>query len=128
MANAVHETTTVTIGAGEYTFHVSTSRLAFDGFMLVYMDSETEKEKHQAVLKSFSTGGTPLFSIARGAGETEKAHCIMGNTFSLLSASSVVLMCVCLLFRRPIMFLFGASEASYAYANAYLKIYLLGNQ
>ena len=53
MANAVHETTTVTIGAGEYTFHVSTSRLAFDGFMLVYMDSETEKEKHQAVLKSF---------------------------------------------------------------------------
>ncbi len=74
----------------------------------------------------FSTGGTPLFSIARGAGETEKAHCIMGNTFSLLSASSVVLMCVCLLFRRPIMFLFGASEASYAYADAYLKIYLLG--
>ena len=74
----------------------------------------------------FATGGTPLFSIARGAGEEEKARRIMGNVFSLLSAASLVLMALCLAFRRPIMFLFGASEASYVYADAYLKIYLLG--
>ena len=74
----------------------------------------------------FATGGTPLFSIARGAGEEEKARRIMGNVFSLLTGTSFVLMALCYLFRRPIMFLFGASEASYVYADAYLKIYLLG--
>ncbi len=52
MANAVHETTTVQIGAGEYVFHVSTSRLAFDGFMSVYVEADEEKTSKQAVLKS----------------------------------------------------------------------------
>lgn len=33
---------------------------------------------------------------------------------------------VCYLFRRPVIFLFGASEASYVYADEYLKIYLFG--
>ena len=74
----------------------------------------------------FGMGGTPLFSIARGAGEEERAHRIMGNVFSLLIISSLLLTLLCYLFRRPIMFLFGASEASYVYADAYLKIYLLG--
>ncbi len=74
----------------------------------------------------FSMGGTPLFSIARGAGEEQKARRIMGNVFSLLGICSAVLMTLCFVFRRPIMFLFGASESSYVYADAYLKIYLLG--
>ena len=52
MANAVHETTTVTITAGEYNFHVSTSRLAFEGFMSVYVDADEEKTGKQALLKS----------------------------------------------------------------------------
>lgn len=74
----------------------------------------------------FSMGGTPLFSIARGAGEESRARRIMGNVFSLLAITSLLLTAFCLLFRRPIMFLFGASEASYVYADAYLSIYLLG--
>ncbi|MBQ7886355.1 MAG: MATE family efflux transporter [Clostridia bacterium] len=74
----------------------------------------------------FSMGGTPQFSIARGAGEQEKARRILGNVLSLLALSSLVLMALCFVFRREIMFLFGASEASYVYADAYLKIYLLG--
>ena len=52
MANAVHETTTVTIGAGEYRFHVSTSKVIFDGFMSVYMAADEEKEKQNKLLKS----------------------------------------------------------------------------
>ena len=79
-----------------------------------------------AFTQLFATGGTPLFSIARGAGEEDKARRIMGNIFSLLTAASFALMALCLAFRRPIMFLFGASEASYVYADAYLSIYLLG--
>ena len=52
MANALHETTTVTIGAGEYCFHVSTSRVIFDGFLSVYMEADEEKEKQNKLLKS----------------------------------------------------------------------------
>lgn len=74
----------------------------------------------------FGTGGTPLFSIARGAGKDERAGKILGNTFSMLLGTSVAMFIVCYLFRRPVLYLFGASDASYIYANAYLKIYLWG--
>ncbi len=74
----------------------------------------------------FGTGGTPIFSMARGAGEEERAKKAMGNCFSLLICCSVLLFTFCYLFRRPILYLFGASDASYVYADAYLKIYLLG--
>ena len=74
----------------------------------------------------FGMGGVPLFSMARGAGEKDEAEKIMGNSFALLLLSSIVLMVISYLFCRPILFLFGASEASYVYAQEYLKIYLLG--
>lgn len=74
----------------------------------------------------FGMGGTPLFSIARGAKEDERAEKIMGNVFSLLFVSSIILMVVSYIFRKPILYLFGASDASYVYADEYLKIYLLG--
>ena len=74
----------------------------------------------------YATGGTPLFSISRGAGDHEKARRIMGSTFTLLLMTSFVLTVLLLALKRPVMFLFGASEASYVYADAYLTIYLLG--
>ena len=74
----------------------------------------------------FSSGATPLFSIARGAGEKERAQSILGCACTLLICSSLALTALCYLGRRPLLFLFGASEVSYAYADAYLRIYLLG--
>ena len=74
----------------------------------------------------FGLGGVPLFSMERGAGNQEKAGKILGNSFALLAISAAVLMLICYVFRRPILFAFGASEESYVYADAYLKIYLLG--
>ena len=74
----------------------------------------------------FGMGGAPLFAIARGAKEEENAEKVLGNVFSLLVISSLILMGVCYLFRKPILYLFGASDASYIYADAYLGIYLLG--
>ncbi|MCI8496098.1 MAG: MATE family efflux transporter [Lachnospiraceae bacterium] len=74
----------------------------------------------------FGTGGAPLFSIARGAKEEERAEKILGNTCSLLFLMSIVLFFFCFFLRRPILYLFGASEDSFLYADAYLKIYLLG--
>ena len=52
MANAVYETTTVTIGIGDYRFHVSTSKVAFEGFMSAYVEADDEKETQTALLKS----------------------------------------------------------------------------
>jgi len=74
----------------------------------------------------FGNGGVPLFAMARGRGKEDEAEQIMGNAFGLLVTSSLVLMALCFVFCRPIMFLFGASEASYVYAGQYLKIYLIG--
>uniref|UniRef100_UPI004057C296 MATE family efflux transporter n=1 Tax=Acetatifactor sp. TaxID=1872090 RepID=UPI004057C296 len=74
----------------------------------------------------FGSGGAPLFAIARGAKEDEKAEEILGNTFTLLVGCSVILFVLCYVFRRPILYLFGASDASYVYADEYLQIYLWG--
>lgn len=45
MQSARYETTSVKIGAGDYIFNASASKLAFDGFMAVYTDSDEEEEK-----------------------------------------------------------------------------------
>lgn len=74
----------------------------------------------------FSMGGAPLFSMARGAGDEKRSERIMGCCFSMLLLSGVVLAALCFLFRRPLLYLFGASDATYPYAAAYLSIYLLG--
>ena len=74
----------------------------------------------------FGVGGVPLFSMARGAGDTEKAGKILGNSFCLLLCSGVILTFVGYAFCRPILFAFGASEESFVYAEAYLRIYLIG--
>lgn len=74
----------------------------------------------------FGMGGMPLFSMERGAGKQENAEKILGNSFALLLICGVILMVVSFIFRRPILFAFGASETSYVYADAYLKIYLFG--
>lgn len=52
MASAVYETTNVKIGAGDYRFTVSASKVAFDGFMSVYTSDEDEKAENNVLLKS----------------------------------------------------------------------------
>lgn len=74
----------------------------------------------------FGMGGAPLFSMARGGGQTTRAKNIMGNSFSMLLLSGVILAACYYIFKRPLLYLFGASDATYPYANAYLTLYLLG--
>ncbi len=74
----------------------------------------------------FGNGAIPIFSILRGKKREDEAEHIMGNAFMLLLLASLALTVLCYLLRRPILFLFGASEASYRYANEYLEIFLLG--
>lgn len=54
----------------------------------------------------FGSGGTPLFSIARGKQDEKQAEQIMGNVCSMLFGSSVVIFLFCYFFRRPILYLF----------------------
>ncbi len=74
----------------------------------------------------FGMGGAPLFSIARGAGEDERAKKIMGTSFSMLVLTSFVLMAVFFIWKRPLLILFGASSSTLPYADSYLNIYLFG--
>ncbi|MCI5705583.1 MAG: MATE family efflux transporter [Pseudoflavonifractor sp.] len=71
-------------------------------------------------------GGAPLCSICRGKGENEEAESIMGNSFTLLVLFGGGLTAICLLLKRPILYLFGASDATFPYADDYLTIYLCG--
>ena len=74
----------------------------------------------------FGNGGVALFAMARGSNDKEKAAQILGNSFGLLLLSSLVLTAVGYIGGRPILFAFGASEASYVYAWEYLRVYLPG--
>ncbi len=74
----------------------------------------------------FGMGGAPLFSIARGGNEEERAGNIMGTTCSMLILSAAALMASGFLLKRPLLYLFGASDATFPYANDYISIYLLG--
>ena len=59
MASAKYETTSIKIGAGNYRFAVSASRVVFEGFMSVYMSDEDEKGDNNVLLKSIGRD-TPI--------------------------------------------------------------------
>lgn len=83
-----------------------------------------------SILLAFSNlcgmGGSPLCSIERGKGNREEAERVMGNSFTLLLILGVLSMAVCFLLKRPMLYLFGASDMTFPYADEYLSIYLCG--
>lgn len=72
------------------------------------------------------TGGAPLFSIARGQKDDERASRIMGVSFSFLLLVGVILMAAFYLFQKPFLYLVGGSDGTVVHAQNYLRIYLLG--
>ena len=52
MQPAKYETTSIKIGAGDYRFTVAASKLAFEGFRAVYVESDEEKEENNVLVKS----------------------------------------------------------------------------
>ncbi|MCQ4796065.1 MATE family efflux transporter [Anaerofustis stercorihominis] len=75
----------------------------------------------------FSFGGAPLFSMERGRENDEEAQKIMGNSFLMMILFGVSLTIIGLLFQKPILYLFGASDVTYPFARDYITIYLTGN-
>ena len=52
MQQARYETTSVKIAAGDYRFHVSASKVVFEGFRSVYIESDEEKEENNVLVKA----------------------------------------------------------------------------
>ena len=77
-----------------------------------------------AALMAF--GGAPRASIAEGRGDLKESERIMGNSFTMLVAVSVVLTAVFLAFAEPMLRVFGASDNTIGYALEYMRIYALG--
>ena len=75
----------------------------------------------------FGMGGAPLCSIERGRGNNDEAERIMGNSFCMLILFGVGITILGLILKRPMLYLFGASDQTFPYANNYVSIYLLGS-
>ena len=75
----------------------------------------------------FGMGGSPLSAIERGRGNNEKAEKIMGNSFGMLLGTGLLLTVILFLAHRPMLYLLGASDQTFPFAQKYLLIYMLGN-
>ena len=73
-----------------------------------------------------SASGAPRASIFMGRGDRESAERTMGACFLLQCIASVVLTLIALLFHRPLLLAFGASENTIEYAAGYMQIYSIG--
>lgn len=72
-------------------------------------------------------GGSPLMSIRMGEDDIKEARRIMANCFFLMVLMSLSITLVVILFRQPLLMLFGASEVTFPYANTYMTIYAAGS-
>ncbi len=74
----------------------------------------------------YGSGGAPLYSMAYGRGEIQKAGKLMNLSFHLELLTGLVLMVFCELFCEPLLMAFGASSVTISIAVSYLRIYLTG--
>lgn len=80
-----------------------------------------------AFINLFASGGTPLCSMARGKNDAERAKNIEANAFTMQIYVGLAAAIFLFLLMKPLLYLFGASDITYAYARQYLSIYLLGS-
>lgn len=71
-------------------------------------------------------GGAPLAAIALGQGNKKRAETILSNAVTMLCFFTVTLMILFFFIEKPFLYLIGASDVTYPFAGAYLRIYLLG--
>lgn len=72
------------------------------------------------------SGGAPRASIFLGKQEQENAERTLGNCFTLQLLISAILTAVLLIWNRPLLLAFGASENTIDYATSYMSIYAIG--
>lgn len=71
-------------------------------------------------------GGSPLMSIRMGEKNHRAASQILANCFLLLTVLAAVITVISLMIKDKLLMWFGASEATFSYANEYITICLLG--
>jgi putative MATE family efflux protein len=79
-----------------------------------------------AVAALVGSGGAPRASIAMGEGKNDNAEKILGNCFALQIGISAILTAILLIFNRPLLLAFGASENTIEFACDYMNVYALG--
>ncbi|MGL5379441.1 MATE family efflux transporter [Clostridium sp.] len=79
-----------------------------------------------AVSALIGMGGAPLAAIKMGENDKKGAEKILSNSFTMLIGLGVALTVGFLIFKEPILWAFGASEATIGFALDYLTIYLIG--
>ena len=72
------------------------------------------------------SGGAPRASISMGKKDYESAERILGGCFGLQLIISVLLTVALLIWNKPLLLAFGASENTIQYATEYMSIYALG--
>ncbi|MBS6196508.1 MAG: MATE family efflux transporter [Clostridiales bacterium] len=82
------------------------------------------------LLSSFGTlvglGGSILLAIRLGEKNFKKAEQILANSFLMLAVFSAILTVAFLLSKKYLLLWFGASPATFPYADSYLTIYTIG--
>ena len=72
-------------------------------------------------------GAAAMMSVRLGAKDYQSAEKILGNLVLLNVITGFLFSLVCLIFLDPILYFFGASEATLPYARDFMKILLYGN-
>ncbi|NFO46418.1 MATE family efflux transporter [Clostridium sp. ZBS3] len=82
------------------------------------------------IISAFSAligmGGAPIAAIKMGEKDNDGAEKILSNSFSTLTILGIALTIGFFIFKEPLLWAFGASEATIGFANDYLGIYLVG--
>ena len=72
------------------------------------------------------SGGSPIAAIFLGKKDRESAQRILGNGTFLLLVFSAALTALFFAIKEPLLYLVGASDRTFAFADQYLSIYLVG--
>lgn len=79
-----------------------------------------------AISLLFGIGGAANFNLSQGRREPEKARLYVGNALFLMVLSGVLLSLLTLVFLKPMIHLFGATEQVTPYAEIYVSVTAIG--
>lgn len=106
---------TIFIGRGVGTLGIAGLAISFPIHMLVIATSQT-----------IGFGSASIISRALGAKNYKRAEQTLGNYITLVLIFSMIITALGIAFLRPILSLFGATEAVMPYAASYMSIILYG--
>lgn len=67
-------------------------------------------------------GAAAFLNLKLGEGKKSKARKGIGNALVIATIMSVILLIICLIFLKPILYLFGCTDVIYPYSLGYIMI------